>query len=176
MSAAIVPYSGTTIFRSRASANDGTLRTRTHRTRPPSTRAVASTAPTAVSTRTTVSGSVAGRLPVSRSAVTAHIKVAPDIGRNPPCSRMMMPMSAVGSRGGSTSTPHIEGCPRGSRSTRRRSQSSSVSHQRIRSDQVVPRTRRWAPGRTRPTSPSACTSIEVIVRVPVNGWVIVRRS
>jgi hypothetical protein len=80
-----------------------------------------------------------------------------------------MPTSAVGSSGGSTSTPHIAGLPRGSRSTRRRSHSSSVSHQRIRSDQVVPRTRRWEPTRTRPTSPSACTSIDVIVLVPGEG-------
>ena len=176
MSAAIVPYSGTTTSRSRASANDGTLRTRTHRTRPPSTRAVASTGPTAVSTRTTVSGSTAGRLPVSRSAVTVHIVLAPDIGRKPPCSRMMMPTSAAASSGGRTSTPHIEGCPRGSRSTSRRSQSSSVSHQRIRSDQVVPRTRRWAPIRIRPTSPSACTSIDVIVRVPADDGATAKRS
>ena len=78
-----------------------------------------------------------------------------------------MPTSAAGSSGGRTSTPHIEGCPLGSRSTRRRNQSSSVSHQRIRSGQVAPRTSRWAPTRIRPTSPSACTSIDVIIRVPV---------
>src|SRR3712207_1201631 len=167
MSAAIVPYSGTTTGWSSATANEGTLRTRTQRTRPSSTRAVASTRPTAVSMRTTVSGSVAGRLPVSSRAVTAHIVLLPDMGRKPPCSRTMMPTSAPGSSGGSTRTAHIAGCPRGSRSSNRRSQSSSVAHQRIRSGHVAPRTSRWAPSRIRPGSPSACTSIDVIVVVPV---------
>jgi hypothetical protein len=81
--------------RSMATANAGTLSKVTRVTRPLAISARTCTTPTAVSTRKCVTGATAGTVCVSSTAVTAHIRLLPDIGRNPPCSKTIIPKVAV---------------------------------------------------------------------------------
>ena len=65
--------------------------------------------PTAVSIRTSVTGSTMGTRPDSSIAVTAHIVLLPDIGVKPPCSSTIIPKSEPGLTGGRTKTAHRPG-------------------------------------------------------------------
>ena len=85
-STATVPRPGTSIGASRCVANAGTLRNVTPVTLPPSQVARTRIRPAGASSTSSVTGSVIGSMPVSRSTVTTQMVLVPDIPGYSTCS------------------------------------------------------------------------------------------
>ncbi len=88
--------------------------------RPSRQTARASTTPPGASSRTIVSGSCIGTMPVSSSTVTVQIVFEPDIGGYSVGSMMMKPASQSSRVAGTIRLACAATLPRGSRSSRRR--------------------------------------------------------
>ena len=93
--------------------------------RPSRQIARASTTPPGASSRTIVSGSCIGSMPVSSSTVVVQIVLEPDIGGYSVGSMMMKPASQSSRVAGTIRLQCAATLPRGSRSSRRRSASPS---------------------------------------------------
>jgi hypothetical protein len=104
-----VPISGTSTGTSRCAAKAGTLRNVTPVTLPSATSARTPMRPAGVSSVSSVTGSTAGRIPVSSSTVTVQIVLLPDIGGYSACSMITKPASASGWVGGRTRLQHSAG-------------------------------------------------------------------
>ena len=126
MSTSMVPTPGTSRATSNASTNDGIPAKLTRSQRPSRQVASVRTSPAAVSSVTTVVGSVIGSVPVSRSAVTTQIVFDPLMACARSAWRTMKPASARGSVEGNTRLALAWGRPRGSSVSRRRTVSSTV--------------------------------------------------
>ena len=158
---ATLPSPGTSSGTSSASTKLGTPSSVTRSQRPSRHVATVRTSPAAVSSTTSVSGSVIGTAPVSSSAVTTQIVFEPLIACARSGCRITKPACAAGSVDANTRLALVCGRPRGSKHRNRRSESSTSlmwwSFSRI----VAPGTSNTPPRKHVPCSPSACTSTPV---------------
>ena len=114
------------------------MRKRTETTVPPATRATVSSRPEGTSTTTRVSGSSTGRTPVSSAHVTSAIVPCPHAVEYPALWKKTTPRSAPSSSGSVTKHPYMSACPRGSKTSSRRTWSSCSAAKRRFSRIVLP--------------------------------------
>ncbi len=103
------PSCGTSTTASRYAAYAGTLRNVTLSHFPSRTAAWTRITPAGVSSVNSVTGSVAGTIPVSIRAVTTQIVLEPDIGGYSTCSMITNPASASATVGGRITLQHSAG-------------------------------------------------------------------
>jgi hypothetical protein len=108
-----------------------------------------------MSSRSRVSGSCIGAIPVSRSTVATHIVLEPDMGGYSVGSMMMAPATQSGRFGGTMRLTWRATLPRGSQRRNRRIWSQLHSKARIMSKTASPGGGRTPPTITSPISPSA---------------------
>ena len=133
-----MPRPSTSSGASSRSAKHGTFVNSTDSQRPSRQVARTSTTPPGASSRTIVSGSCIGSMPVSSSTVTTQIVFEPDIGGYSVGSMMMKPASQSSRVDGTIRFACAATLPRGSRSSRRRSASPSRASDCICSNTVAP--------------------------------------
>ena len=149
-----VPRPGTSSVASKRWAKDGRFVTATSITAPSRQVARTSTSPPGASSRSRVSGSSIGRMPVSRSTVATQIEFEPDIGGLSAGSMMRKPICARGSLGGTSRFTCRNTPPRGSFRTKLRRRSSAAMKSRC-AQSVSPGGGATPPTITSPTSPAA---------------------
>ena len=149
---------------SRRSAKQGTFVNSTLAQRPSRHAARTSTTPPGASSRSTVSGSVIGTMPVSSSTVAVQIVFEPDIGGYSVGSMMMNPASQSGRVAGTIRLAWQATLPRGSRSRSRLRPSPWLRRCSICSKTEAPGGGSTPPTTTFPISPPAWQPTTVIVR------------